>query len=778
MRPRRVLIEEWFLWPLGSNSRALASLRVIYIARRGLIDSLNFYCQLLSYIVCVQGAETQLRLGIIPLSLPTRSCSSRVFKVAHHITLPPRTSLLEYDSTLLPACAQAVPRDPPLPTPQHWTARRICCATRRQFSVDENATISFTNNVRTCCDSMKIITRGNRDAAVEEREKSTQFPSRTRSEHARRASLNKSARVVYKLRMLSRFLTPLASRQLLRHDGARWRRAISSYSPDQPGRRRLTRAKNSQRPPSRTYYDSRIMWDGPGGVSRSPAASNSRPDPLISGETTPTVCIHNVPPRALIREVLDLVLVGPIYHIDDSVKNGSRVVTVTFYDHDTALAFYREATQHKMDLYGHSIGVSWGSGPELLRHPTSKVSRAMAMPPEGAVDEYLPLLEYGPIDRIQVVNLRGKPFRTYINFLSVESCRQAVQDLSASGLDVTHSPDRCWEAGNARAEALKSCSRHIVLRGMPPQTSVADLCDQIRGGALEKINLVPQSGVAFLYFLYHSGAASFFSYAVYRGLVVHDTRLSVQFGVRCPDMPKFLVDRVQRGASRCLRLPGVLDPDVVQNLCDSHKLVLERISKSESNTIVSFTHVRHALTALPFLAKAGGYKERDVEFVPDPCAAPFPAQVEEAVALQAEIASLLIPPEAKQSSDVASDGVPTPPATALRRSRWRTRFAGSPADKSDARRDKSGRTTEEKGETAAGAVWGSWALPGILRGEAGAGVGSGGSADMPAKDLRLTHRTSIPSIPVSPSTHADRRQRIPNLLEWHQCLGEFWGLFG
>jgi hypothetical protein len=146
-----------------------------------------------------------------------------------------------------------------------------------------------------------------------------------------------------------------------------------------------------------------------------------------------TVCIQDIPSRALIREVLDLVLVGPIFHVDDSIQYDSRVVTITFFNHNDALAFYRDATENKLVLYGHHLGLSWGKGPRSNFLP--KYSRAMILPVLKEENTLENMRSFGPIDRIQIVRdseptderrrasvaqKRGE--RANIHFLSVAAC--------------------------------------------------------------------------------------------------------------------------------------------------------------------------------------------------------------------------------------------------------------------------------------------------------------------------------------------------------------------
>jgi len=205
--------------------------------------------------------------------------------------------------------------------------------------------------------------------------------------------------------------------------------------------------------------------------------------------------------------------------------------------------------------------------------------------------------------------------------------------------------DRCKVAESAKNAGLSKRSRTVLLSYIPPKTSVADICDQIRGGALEKVSFVRRSGVAFVSFLTHTSATSFFQRAVYRGLFINNTRLHAQFVPESPQLPSFLLEHIRLGASRCL---GIVDANVLQasallKECERYGTV-ERISISQPTSTVTFTHLLHAIKASRLLPSQEPYKGLQIVFIKDPCAAPYPADVEEAAALQAEIASLLVPP--------------------------------------------------------------------------------------------------------------------------------------
>ncbi|KAF8211598.1 hypothetical protein K438DRAFT_1807579 [Mycena galopus ATCC 62051] len=356
-----------------------------------------------------------------------------------------------------------------------------------------------------------------------------------------------------------------------------------------------------------------------------------------------TVCVSNLPLQAHISEVLDLVLGGPIFRIDDIVHNGNRTVALTFFHKEDALAFHQDVTSHDIDFFGHAPKFSWqrGTSPQWNK----LLSRSIIMWDKGRLGTKEDILSYlcpfGPIDRIVLMNEKAGD-RAFINFLSAESGCWAVAELRKTGARAQLVDDRCLVALNARALALNTHSRAVVLRGIPSQTSFSELCDRIRGGLIHRISYVPESGVAFVYFVEHSSAAYFLEYAVYRGIIIHGRRLNAVFLVDSERLPIYLAPSIKSGATRCLAIEGIVNPDMLRNDCMQYGHV-ERVGVSESVSNVSFSHIHHAIKALRMLPTKLGYEGLKIAFAPDPCAAPYPQDLRNAVDLQAEIASFLLP---------------------------------------------------------------------------------------------------------------------------------------
>lgn len=230
-----------------------------------------------------------------------------------------------------------------------------------------------------------------------------------------------------------KYSTPL-TRKLFH--GSRWLRATSSF-PSDP----------SSRPPTQESRDEqRIRWahretDDPEPEPQTPQirqwgarawAATQTPMTVAESRKTHagtlriahglTVCIHNVPPQASIGEVLDIVLAGPIFDVKDSVQNGSRTVSVTFFHRDGAHNFYSDVKSREINLYGYRPEFSWARGESPRWSPG--LGRSIVIWDKGQLGTEEDILRYlslyGPMERITLMKERIAD-RAFVNFLNAES---------------------------------------------------------------------------------------------------------------------------------------------------------------------------------------------------------------------------------------------------------------------------------------------------------------------------------------------------------------------
>ncbi|KAF7301273.1 RRM domain-containing protein [Mycena indigotica] len=362
-----------------------------------------------------------------------------------------------------------------------------------------------------------------------------------------------------------------------------------------------------------------------------------------------TISIQNVPPHALIGETLDVVLAGPIYNVED-ILQPSRNVRITFYDSTAASELLEQVSNHPVLLYGQRLEFSpvMGQKPAPF-HPTSsrtiRATFANVHMTENALAQQL--TPFGAIDRFNFV--KGNPSKAFISFLSARVASWAFKDLRQLGAQVSRVRDRCVTAALARTEALKNRSCKVALRGVPRNTTVIELADCIRGGALHNISYKPLDNVAYIHFTLHASALAFFEDALYRGIYLHGRRLHPQFE---PDSHPFspnLAESIKNGASRCITFhytgPGHEPADLTRH-CSRFGPV-ERVSTTGSSATVVFLNIMHAINAFARLPASEGFDPSHVRlrFEKDPSSRPLLSSVEAVGQLHSEVQRLLHIPD-------------------------------------------------------------------------------------------------------------------------------------
>ncbi|KAJ6543883.1 hypothetical protein B0H19DRAFT_1267203 [Mycena capillaripes] len=363
-----------------------------------------------------------------------------------------------------------------------------------------------------------------------------------------------------------------------------------------------------------------------------------------------TIWVHNTPLDAPLNELMRLVLFGPLFRITDIVSKGRvRYISLTFYENATAVAFFREMSENEVLLRGSRLKFEWGRGPIRGEVPGRPIgTRAIFIHRGLGTTEQLydRLTPYGAIERIFHAPLGG----VFVDFLTVKSAVAAVESLRRDGVLVGFADDHCYAEGRLRASAIQNHVRQVILGDVPLGITLATLCDQIRGGALERIVHVPDRRVAFVHFLNPSAAATFSRYALYHGITLGGQRLSVQMK---PDknpawarLVPHLAAALKFGASRCLSVTNA--PNIPESALrrDFERFgLVERVKRlpppDNELTLVSFADIEHAIAASRLIGRQAGYEGARVAFAVDPCGGPLPGARERAKTLQAHIAGFL-----------------------------------------------------------------------------------------------------------------------------------------
>ncbi|KAI8048652.1 hypothetical protein BDF22DRAFT_623618, partial [Syncephalis plumigaleata] len=169
--------------------------------------------------------------------------------------------------------------------------------------------------------------------------------------------------------------------------------------------------------------------------------------------------------------------------------------------------------------------------------------------------------------------------------------------------------------------------RTVYLGNLKRSTTVEDLCNVIRGGALERIRLIPEKRIAFVSFITADSAADFYRRALHPGLVVKHQRLRPGWGRPRP-LPAEVMRAVSVGASRNVYLGGLDDARVftVERLRDDFaeygEIELVNTLPERQCAFVNFTSVAAAVKAVDAIRGKPGYERVRVNFGKDRCANP------------------------------------------------------------------------------------------------------------------------------------------------------------
>jgi len=265
-----------------------------------------------------------------------------------------------------------------------------------------------------------------------------------------------------------------------------------------------------------------------------------------------TVYVGNLPPDALIDELLSLVKFGPIESV--RILGEKSCAFISFLEGATAAAFHADATLKKISLHGVELKIGWGKpspvpAPVLLAIQQSNATRNVYL---GGLDENVTeaqlrddLSRFGLIDQIKIVRDKGIGF---VHFLSIATATKVVNTLPTepawAGKRVNYGKDRCafvpkstpaaqaavqvaantlsqaspglfnpfahYDSPNTPASAMAfmaaaaggmspgtgGLNRTVYLGNIHPETTPEDLCNAVRGGVLQSIRYMQDKHIA------------------------------------------------------------------------------------------------------------------------------------------------------------------------------------------------------------------------------------------------------------------------------------------
>ncbi|WFD21050.1 hypothetical protein MCAP1_003305 [Malassezia caprae] len=106
-------------------------------------------------------------------------------------------------------------------------------------------------------------------------------------------------------------------------------------------------------------------------------------------------------------------------------------------------------------------------------------------------------------------------------------------------------------------------NRTVYLGNLHPDTTAEDICNHVRGGILQSIRYMPDRHIAFVTFVDHNAALTFFHMALVTGITIHNRRLKIGWGKPTGPLSPALAIAVQAGASRNVYIGNISNPKLM-----------------------------------------------------------------------------------------------------------------------------------------------------------------------------------------------------------------------
>lgn len=106
-------------------------------------------------------------------------------------------------------------------------------------------------------------------------------------------------------------------------------------------------------------------------------------------------------------------------------------------------------------------------------------------------------------------------------------------------------------------------NRTVYLGNLHANTTAEDICNHVRGGILQSIRYLADRHIAFVTFVDHNAALTFYHMASVTGMTIHNRRPKVGWGKSTGPLSPGLALAVQAGASRNVYLGNIADPSLM-----------------------------------------------------------------------------------------------------------------------------------------------------------------------------------------------------------------------
>ncbi|WWC69212.1 uncharacterized protein I206_103149 [Kwoniella pini CBS 10737] len=171
-------------------------------------------------------------------------------------------------------------------------------------------------------------------------------------------------------------------------------------------------------------------------------------------------------------------------------------------------------------------------------------------------------------------------------------------------------------------------NRTVYLGNIHPDTTIEELCNNIRGGMLQQIKYLTEKHIAFITFVDPAAAMQFYQHANTTGLLVTSRRLKVGWGKASGPLTPPLLQAVQAGASRNVYIGQIVDFSLFteeklrQDFGEFGEIDMINFLAEKGAAFVNFTSIQNAQKAIEGIKLKPEYSVLKIAYGKDRCANP------------------------------------------------------------------------------------------------------------------------------------------------------------
>ncbi|WWC89806.1 uncharacterized protein L201_004732 [Kwoniella dendrophila CBS 6074] len=171
-------------------------------------------------------------------------------------------------------------------------------------------------------------------------------------------------------------------------------------------------------------------------------------------------------------------------------------------------------------------------------------------------------------------------------------------------------------------------NRTVYLGNIHPDTTIEELCNNIRGGMLQQIRYLTDKHIAFITFVDPAAAIQFFQNAHSTGMMINSRRLKVGWGKASGPLPPPLLQAIQAGASRNVYIGQIADftlfneEKLRQDFGEFGDIDMINFLKEKGAGFVNFTSIQNAQKAIEGIKLKPEYATLRISHGKDRCANP------------------------------------------------------------------------------------------------------------------------------------------------------------